>query len=160
MRFGDTLCLLPINSGWHFFDIIGLRMTWLEISFYSTLVLFLVISVIMILLVLIQRGRGGGLASAFSGSGAQAAFGAKTGDVLTWVTAVIFGIFVLSVVGLNLMADGITAARKPTLAPVNATPLETVPAVPVGGADVPPATTPATAAEPVPAEPATAPAAP
>ena len=54
---------------------------------------------------LIQKGRGGGLASAFGGAGGNTAFGSKTGDVLTWVTAVIFGIFLVLAVTLNLLAD-------------------------------------------------------
>ena len=44
-------------------------------------------------LILIQKGRGGGLSGAFGGGGGSSAFGAKTGDVLTWATSIIFGIF-------------------------------------------------------------------
>ncbi len=80
-------------------------MTWLDVLLYSTLVLFVLVCVMLILIVLIQKGRGGGLSSAFSGGGAQAAFGTKTGDMLTWATSVIFGIFVLLAIGLNLLAD-------------------------------------------------------
>lgn len=105
-------------------------MSWLQIAFYSVLAFFILISVVMILLVLIQRGRGGGLVSAFSGAGSQTAFGAKTGDVLTWTTAVIFGLFVACAISLNLMANSISASRKPILAPVTATPLPTVTAPP------------------------------
>jgi len=77
----------------------------LNIIFYTLLVLFIIVSLFLILLVLIQKGRGGGLASAFGGMGAQTAFGAKTGDVLTWATSVVFGIFVLLAIILNLMAN-------------------------------------------------------
>ena len=59
----------------------------------------------LILLVLIQKGRGGGLASAFGGMGGNTAFGSKTGDVLTWATSILFGVFLLLAVGLNLMAN-------------------------------------------------------
>ncbi|MCC6581576.1 MAG: preprotein translocase subunit SecG [Phycisphaeraceae bacterium] len=66
-------------------------------------VLFVVVCAFMILLVLIQKSRGGGLAGAFGGaaSSAQAAFGAKTGDVLTWVTVTSFVLFILLAMGLT-----------------------------------------------------------
>ena len=74
--------------------------------FYLTIVLFITVCVFMILLILIQKGRGGGLASAFGGAGGNTAFGAKTGDVLTWATSIIFGIFLLLAIVLNLMSGG------------------------------------------------------
>jgi preprotein translocase subunit SecG len=55
--------------------------------------------------VLIQKGRGGGLASAFGGSGGNTAFGSKTGDVLTWATSVVFGLFLFLAIILNLLAN-------------------------------------------------------
>ncbi len=73
--------------------------------FYTLLVLFLLVCLLLILIVLIQKGRGGGLASAFGGMGGNTAFGSKTGDVLTWATSVIFGIFLLLAITLNLMAN-------------------------------------------------------
>ena len=54
-------------------------------------------------------GRGGGLASAFGGGSGNTAFGSKTGDVLTWATSVIFGLFLLLAVSLNLLANKQTA---------------------------------------------------
>jgi preprotein translocase subunit SecG len=117
-------------------------MSWLQIAFYSVLAFFILISVVMILLVLIQRGRGGGLVSAFSGAGSQTAFGAKTGDVLTWTTAVVFGLFVVCAISLNLMANSMSAARKPVLAPVNAAPLPTVTTPAESPAALPPTTLP------------------
>ena len=72
---------------------------------YFCITLFIAICIFLILIILVQKGRGGGLASAFGGSGGNTAFGSKTGDVLTWVTAVIFGIFILLAVVLNLLAD-------------------------------------------------------
>ena len=69
-----------------------------------TITLFIIVSVFLILLILIQKGRGGGLASAFGGAGGNTAFGSKTGDVLTWATSIVFGIFLLLGIGLNLMA--------------------------------------------------------
>ncbi|MGE5608175.1 MAG: preprotein translocase subunit SecG [Bacillota bacterium] len=75
------------------------------VLFYVLMILFIVVSLFMILLVLIQKGRGGGLASAFGGMGGNTAFGSKTGDVLTWATSVVFGVFLLMAVVLNLMAN-------------------------------------------------------
>ena len=72
--------------------------------------LFILVCLIMILLVLIQKGRGGGLASAFGGAGGNTAFGAKTGDVLTWATSVVFGVFLLLAIILNLMTRQTTAS--------------------------------------------------
>ena len=86
--------------------------------FYLTIVLFIVVCVFMILLILIQKGRGGGLASAFGGAGGNTAFGSKTGDVLTWATSVVFGIFLLLAVALNLFANARqNAAATATNAP-------------------------------------------
>src|SRR5438128_8336002 len=73
--------------------------------FWIFMVLFLTVSVFLTLLILIQKGRGGGLASAFGGAGGNTAFGSKTGDVLTWATSVVFGVFLLLAVALNLFAD-------------------------------------------------------
>src|SRR3989442_8194955 len=70
---------------------------------YLTITLLIIVCLFLILLVLIQKGRGGGLASAFGGGGGNTAFGSKTGDVLTWATSIIFGVFLLLAVILNLM---------------------------------------------------------
>ena len=72
---------------------------------YLVMTLFIIVCVFLILLVLIQKGRGGGLASAFGGMGGNTAFGSKTGDVLTWATSIVFGIFLLLAIILNLIAN-------------------------------------------------------
>ncbi len=77
----------------------------MNVLFYILLVLFIIVSLFLILIVLIQKGRGGGLASAFGGGGGNTAFGSKTGDVLTWATSVIFGIFVVMAIVLNWLAN-------------------------------------------------------
>src|SRR5687768_17945968 len=74
-------------------------------TFYFLMVLFIIVCLFLILLVLIQKGRGGGLASAFGGMGGNTAFGSKTGDVLTWATSIVFGIFLVLAVSLNLLAN-------------------------------------------------------
>jgi preprotein translocase subunit SecG len=85
---------------------------------YLTITLFIIVAVFLILLILIQKGRGGGLASAFGGAGGNTAFGSKTGDVLTWATSIVFGIFLLLSITLNLLAKSQsgddTSAPNPT----------------------------------------------
>ena len=80
-------------------------------TFFTLMAIFGFVCLFMILLVLIQKGRGGGLASAFGGGGGNTAFGSKTGDVLTWATSIVFGIFLVLAVTLNLMAN--SASRPP-----------------------------------------------
>ena len=108
---------------------------------YLCTTLFIFVCLLLILIVLIQKGRGGGLASAFGGGGGgQTAFGAKTGDVLTWVTSVIFGVFLLLAITLNLLAD---AQNRKAAAPL---PVEPTTELPMStGAPVGPANVPATA---------------
>jgi len=76
---------------------------------YLLFTLFILVCILLILMVLIQKGRGGGLASAFGGGGGNTAFGSKTGDVLTWATSVLFGVFLLLGVALNLTANAYNA---------------------------------------------------
>ena len=77
----------------------------MDYLFWPLLILLMIVSFFLILLVLIQKGRGGGLSNAFGGGGGNTAFGSKTGDVLTWTTSIVFGIFMLLAVGLNLVAN-------------------------------------------------------
>jgi preprotein translocase subunit SecG len=63
--------------------------------------LFIIICVLLILVVLLQKGRGGGLGAALGG-GAGSAFGTRTGDVFTWVTIVLTGLFLLLAIGTTL----------------------------------------------------------
>src|SRR5437660_4107604 len=74
--------------------------------------LFVIVSLFLILLILIQKGRGGGLASAFGGAGGNTAFGSKTGDVLTWATSIVFGVFLLLAVLLNVVGDHYDRQRR------------------------------------------------
>ncbi|HEY7115643.1 MAG TPA: preprotein translocase subunit SecG [Tepidisphaeraceae bacterium] len=135
--------------------------TWVYSAFLGLFItLFIIISVLMILIVLIQKGRGGGLASAFGGGGGNTAFGSKTGDVLTWATSIIFGIFVVLAVILNLMTQSgnrpasvagggtqqnVPANPTPAPAPQTSTPSSATPPAPTvippqGGAPRPAAT--------------------
>src|SRR5215211_3850654 len=90
--------------------------------FYLTIVLFILVCFFMILLILIQKGRGGGLASAFGGAGGNTAFGSKTGDVLTWTTSIVFGVFLLLAVALNLFAEARNNAGQPPQTPISSLP--------------------------------------
>jgi preprotein translocase subunit SecG len=67
--------------------------------------LLIFVCVFLMIVILLQRGRGGGLAGAFGGAGGSAAFGAKTGDVFTWITVVVAAVFVLLAVVANFAFD-------------------------------------------------------
>ena len=127
----------------------------MEILFWSTLVLFLIVCVLLILLVLIQKGRGGGLAGAFGGAGGNTAFGSKTGDVLTWATSILFGVFLLLAVAANWTSNAVNGTRYPQAnagaSPAGPTPLSRPPGMPslpgasgeqTGGAEEPASPTP------------------
>ena len=88
---------------------------------YLTLVLFILVCVFLILLILIQKGRGGGLASAFGGGGGNTAFGSKTGDVLTWATSIVFGVFLVLGIALNLLANNYNDRQRAGAAPAGVT---------------------------------------
>ena len=68
---------------------------------------FIIVCVVMMLVILIQKPKGGGLSGAFGGAGGgggggeMSAFGAKTGDVLTWFTVILFLCFLLLAMGLT-----------------------------------------------------------
>lgn len=97
----------------------------MDALYYILLTLFIVLSLFLILLVLIQKGRGGGLSAAFGGVGGNTAFGAKTGDVLTWATSIVFGVFLVLGISLNLLADSIHQNRQQNTAATQ--PASTVP---------------------------------
>ncbi len=116
-------------------------------AYYLVLTLLITIAVLLILLILIQKGRGGGLSGAFGGGGGgSSAFGAKTGDVLTWATSIGFGIFIALAVILDLVVDN---QYKSPLASVPAAPVapistssEPSPSMPTNQPALPPATQP------------------
>ncbi len=77
-------------------------MTWAQWLLAVTLI---GICLFLMLVILLQRGRGGGVAGAFGGGGGSGAFGAKTGDVFTWITVVVAAIFVGLAVAANFAFD-------------------------------------------------------
>jgi preprotein translocase subunit SecG len=64
-------------------------------------VIFAVLAIVLIGVILLQRGKGVGLAGAFGGAGGHTAFGAKTGDFLTWVTIIGAVLFLICAIVLN-----------------------------------------------------------
>jgi preprotein translocase subunit SecG len=109
---------------------------------------FVVIAVLVVIVILLQRGRGVGLAGAFGGAGGGSAFGAKTGDVLTWVTITGAVVLLTFTVILNYVFVPQTAGlpKLPTPPPPPPLPITTVPAsAPAAVPARPPASAPATA---------------
>jgi preprotein translocase subunit SecG len=122
-----------------------------RITFWQGLItfLFLVVCLMLILVVLIQKGRGGGLSGAFGGAGGHSAFGAKTGDVFTWITVGLTGMFILmAVIGNYVMVPPpVTgAAQTPDATSLN----EEADTSEPGGAATPPAGAPPAPATPAP----------
>jgi preprotein translocase subunit SecG len=119
--------------------------------------LFAVLAVLLMGVILLQRGKGVGLSGAFGGAGGHTAFGAKTGDVLTWATIVIAAVLLVFAVILNYVFVAVAAptAATPTVAPLSI-PEGAPPAAPAGSTGQPAAPsdgeTATPSAEPVPAE--------
>ena len=86
----------------------------------------------LMLIILIQRGRGSGLAGAFGGAGGSSAFGAKTGDVLTWATVIIAFLFLTLTVVANFQFDespqAVTAAEPFDIPATTDIPIGEIPA--------------------------------
>jgi len=71
---------------------------------------------LLIVVVLLQRGRGGGLVGVFGGAGgAGSAFGAKTGDVFTWITVGLALLFLLLSSMGNCILDQSGTTPQPAL---------------------------------------------
>jgi len=70
---------------------------------------------LLMVVILLQKGRGGGLAGAFGGAGGSSAFGAKTGDVFTWITVIGAGVFVVLTVMGNFAFDQSATTKPPTV---------------------------------------------
>ena len=83
--------------------------------------LFMLVCIILMLAILIQRPRGGGLSGAFGGSSnAQAVFGSKTGDALTWITVVLFaGFLILAILLTHMVRPSAADATPATPSPSN-----------------------------------------
>ena len=81
--------------------------------FTSVVTIHVLVCVVLILAVLLQSGKGGGLSSAFgtggpSGGMAGQMFGCRgAATFLTKVTTVLATLYMLAVIGLNLVPDDI-----------------------------------------------------
>ncbi len=100
--------------------------------------IFAFMAVVLMGVILLQRGRGVGLAGAFGGVGGHTAFGAKTGDFLTWATIVIASIFLGYVVILNYVFVPLKASGSAPPPPAMPAPLPS-PADGAGEQTLPPA---------------------
>ena len=78
------------------------EMTWPQWCLASFVI---VVCFFLMLVILLQKGRGGGFSGAFGGAGGTSAFGAKTGDVFTWITVVVAGVFVVLTIWSNFVFD-------------------------------------------------------
>ena len=118
------------------------QMNW---SQWFLAILLIVVCCVLMLVILLQRGRGGGLSAAFGGGGGSSAFGAKTGDVFTWITVVVVTVFILLSVVANFAFDQSrqppTAPPPTTVAPVEVPEPEEGPPAPIEVMPVEPQTT-------------------
>jgi preprotein translocase subunit SecG len=119
--------------------------------------LFVLTCLFMMLIILIQKPKGGGLSGAFGGAGgsAQAAFGAKTGDLLTTITIGCFVAFLGLAIGLVYAIRDDVTPKDPSVIPAVSTP--EIPAEATTDPDQTPSETDA-AVEEAPAAPAEVPA--
>ena len=114
---------------------------------YSVTTMFVFVCLLLIGVILIQKPKGGGLSGAFGGgaSSAQSAFGARTGDFLTWFTVGAFVVFLVLGITLTLISRPDRGPRPsasssvPVSAPIPST---TQPSGTASGAGSTPATQP------------------
>ncbi len=98
------------------------QMTWGQSALAWSLIL---VCGFLMLIILIQRGRGGGLTGAFGGGGGGGgAFGAKTGDVFTWITVVVAMGFGLLAVVSNFAFDQSPRPLEPVVSTTDVVPVE------------------------------------
>src|SRR5688500_20186983 len=96
--------------------------------YYLVVTLYVLVCGLLIITILLQQGKGGDIANAFGGGGSQAVFGARSGaTLLTRVTAVLAGLFVVGALVLTVWGAGGTRPvvggtdrPSPTRAPAEA----------------------------------------
>jgi preprotein translocase subunit SecG len=128
-------------------------------AWYHTILAFFfaVLAILLMIVILLQRGKGVGLAGAFGGTGGTTAFGAKTGDILTWVTIVGAALLLTYTVILNFIFVDVGPGLRgpqPTGAPAQGPGGSGNPVAPAGPAQGQP---PASGGPAVPATPIQAP---
>jgi preprotein translocase subunit SecG len=118
-------------------------------------ILFVISALALIFIILLQKGKGGGLSAALGGGMASGILGAKTGDVLTWVTISLVGVFLfLAVVMTKYWRPGTQQFGAPTtqtrqgqpVAPSQSAPAQPAPTQP----SQQPAANPPTSSQPAP----------
>ncbi|MBT5877021.1 MAG: preprotein translocase subunit SecG [Candidatus Latescibacteria bacterium] len=119
-------------------------------------IVHVLVCVVLIISVLLQSGKGGGMSSAFGGGGGGGGGGAGggmssqmfggrgAGSFLGKVTAVAAVLYMVLVIGLNLLPDEVQGPRSliqdEALKNQQASPAQGLPTVPVDGATAVPAT--------------------
>jgi preprotein translocase subunit SecG len=103
--------------------------------YYLVTALYVFICFILLMVILLQQGKGGDMASAFGGGSSQTAFGARGGaTLLSKITAVFAGLFMLAALGLAIIGErgdddtllrGTPGPAVPAPAPAPATPEST-----------------------------------
>jgi preprotein translocase subunit SecG len=88
---------------------------------------FAVLAILVMIVILLQRGKGVGLAGAFGGTGGATAFGAKTGDILTWVTIIGAILLLTFAVILNFVFVETGPGLAPQAPPAGTPPANSVP---------------------------------
>ena len=97
-------------------------MTWLH---YCVAAGIATVCALLVIIILLQKGRGGGLTAAFGGGGSGSAFGAKTGDVFTWITVTFAMLFlVLNVVGNFVFRQDVDVTTSTLTAPGATAPIQ------------------------------------
>ena len=96
-------------------------MGWLHYALAAAIV---IVCMLLVIIILLQKGRGGGLSGAFGGGGGSgSAFGAKTGDVFTWITVAFVSLyFLLNIAGNFQFRQAAVPAVPPAIAPLGTQP--------------------------------------
>ena len=92
-------------------------MNWLHYFLAAAIV---IVCMLLVIIILLQKGRGGGLSGAFGGGGGSgSAFGAKTGDVFTWITvAFVCLYFLLNIAGNYQFRQVVAPPGLPAIGPL------------------------------------------
>jgi preprotein translocase subunit SecG len=104
-------------------------------------IIHVIACIFLILVVLLQQGRAGGLGSAFGGGASQQVFGGRgAGNLLTRLTTIFAGVFLLTSLSLAYLASAgdikLRSAKPSATAPIATTALPSAPPAP---APAPPA---------------------
>ncbi len=101
--------------------------------YYLLTSLYVFVCLVLLLVILLQQGKGGDMASAFGGGSSQTAFGARGGaTVLTKLTAVFAGLFMIGALTLTVVGErgsSSVVSGTPAPAPAGSAP---APAPPTG----------------------------